>query len=63
MRARHFGDLLRRVEDGRRSAVIEKRGAPKVVLLSIRDYARLAAPGPEALRAIRINMRADRKGI
>jgi len=48
----NFGKLLRRVEDERRSLVIEKRGTPKAVLLSIRDYVRLAAPEPEVLRAI-----------
>ena len=32
--------------------MIEKRGAPKAVLLSIRDYVRLAAPEPEVLRVI-----------
>jgi prevent-host-death family protein len=48
----NLGDLLRRVEDEHRSLVIEKRGAPRAVLLSIRDYVRLAAPEPEVLRAI-----------
>jgi prevent-host-death family protein len=48
----NFGRLLRRVEDERRSLVIEKRGSPKAVLLSIRDYVRLAAPEPEVLRLI-----------
>ena len=53
LRARaHFGKLLRRVEDERRSLVIEKRGTPRAVLLSIRDYVRLAAPEPEVLRVI-----------
>jgi prevent-host-death family protein len=53
LRARsQFGKLLRRVEDERRSLVIEKRGTPKAVLLSIRDYVRLAAPEPEVLRVI-----------
>ena len=47
-----FGKLLRRVEDEHRSLVIEKRGTPKAVLLSIRDYVRLAAPEPEVLRVI-----------
>ena len=47
-----FGKLLRRVEDERRSLVIEKRGTPKAVLLSIRDYVRLATPEPEVLRVI-----------
>jgi prevent-host-death family protein len=48
----HFGSLLRRVEDESRSLVIEKRGTPRAVLLSIRDYVRLAAPEPEVLRII-----------
>jgi prevent-host-death family protein len=53
LRARsNFGKLLRRVEDERRSLVIEKRGTPKAVLLSIRDYVRLASPEPEVLRVI-----------
>ena len=50
--ARNFGRLLRRVEEERRSLVIEKRGMPRAVLLSIRDYMRLAAPEPEVLRVI-----------
>jgi prevent-host-death family protein len=56
----NFGKLLRRVEDERRSLVIEKRGAPKAVLLSIRDYVRLAAPEPEVLRVI--GEESQRKG-
>jgi prevent-host-death family protein len=56
----NFGKLLRRVEDERRSLVIEKRGAPKAVLLSIRDYVRLAAPEPEVLQVI--GEESQRKG-
>lgn len=48
----NFGKLLSRVEDEHRSLVIEKRGTPKAVLLSIRDYVRLAAPEPDVLRVI-----------
>lgn len=48
----NFGKLLRRVDNERRSLLIEKRGTPKAVLLSIRDYVRLAAPEPEVLRLI-----------
>ena len=48
----NFGKLLRRVEEERRSLVIEKRGAPRAILLSIRDYVRLAAPEPEVLTII-----------
>ena len=53
LRARtNFGKLLQRVESERRSLVIEKRGAPRAILLSIRDYVRLAAPEPEVLTII-----------
>jgi prevent-host-death family protein len=61
LRARaNFGKLLRRVEDERRSLVIEKRGTPKAVLLSIRDYVKLAAPEPEVLKVI--GEESERKG-
>jgi prevent-host-death family protein len=53
LRARaNFGKLLDRVEDERRSLIIEKRGTPRAVLLSIRDYVKLAAPEPEVLRIL-----------
>jgi prevent-host-death family protein len=53
LRARaNFGKLLNRVEDERRSLIIEKRGTPRAVLLSIRDYVKLAAPEPEVLRVL-----------
>lgn len=53
LRARaNFGKLLRRVDEERRSMIIEKRGTPKAVLLGIRDYVKLAAPEPEVLRII-----------
>jgi prevent-host-death family protein len=48
----HFGKLLRQVEKERRFLVIEKRGIPRAVLLSLRHYVRLAAPEPEVLKAI-----------
>jgi prevent-host-death family protein len=48
----NFGKLLRRLDDERRSLLIEKRGIPRAVLVSIRDYVRLAAPEPEVLRVI-----------
>src|SRR5215471_8378137 len=53
LRARtNFGRLLQRVENEHRSLVIEKRGALRAILLSIRDYVRLAAPEPEVLTII-----------
>ncbi len=55
-----LGKLLRRVEDEHRSLVIEKRGTPRAVLLSIRDYVRLASPEPGVLKAI--GEESQRKG-
>jgi len=48
----NFGRLLRRVEEERKSLIIEKRGTPKAVLMSVRDYVRMAAPEPEVLRIL-----------
>ncbi|HEY2390310.1 MAG TPA: type II toxin-antitoxin system Phd/YefM family antitoxin [Candidatus Angelobacter sp.] len=47
-----FGKLLQRIDTEGRSLVIEKRGTPRAVLVSIQNYVRLAAPEPEVLRAI-----------
>jgi len=52
--------LLRRVEVERRSLIIEKHGVPAAVLLSIRDYVKLAAPEPEVLRVL--GKESERKG-
>ena len=61
LRARtNFGKLLQQVEDEHRSLVIEKRGAPRAILLSIRDYVRLAAPEPEVLTIIGEESKARR---
>jgi prevent-host-death family protein len=59
LRARtNFGKLLRQVEEEHRSWVIEKRGTPRAVLLSIKQYVRLAAPEPDVLKAIGEHSRA-----
>ena len=53
LRARsQLGRLLHQIETEGRSLIIEKRGRPKAVLLSIRDYVRLAAPEPEVLTVL-----------
>lgn len=53
LRARaNFGRLLQRLENDRQSLVIEKRGRPRAVLVSIREYVKLASPEPEVLRVI-----------
>ena len=39
----HFGELMRRVVEGRESVVVERGGKPQVVILSVRDYEELQA--------------------
>ena len=56
----NFGKLIDRVETENRSLVIEKRGTPRAVLLSLRDYVKLAAPEPEVLRIL--GERSERNG-
>ena len=54
LRARaNLGKLLRRVDDERRSLVIEKRGTPRAVLLSIRDYVKLGRARARGLESHR----------
>lgn len=48
----NLGKLLDRAEQERRSLIIEKPGTPRAVLLSLRDYVKLAAPEPEVLKII-----------
>jgi len=61
LRARSsFGRFLDQIDSEGRSLVIEKRGTPRAVLLSIRDYIRLAAPEPEVLRIV--GEESQRKG-
>jgi prevent-host-death family protein len=61
LRARaNFGKLLNHVEGERQSLVIEKRGTPRAVLMSLRDYVKLAAPEPEVLKII--GEESERKG-
>ncbi len=48
----NLGKLLNQLETESESLVIEKRGKPRAVLLSLRDYVKMAAPEPEILRLI-----------
>jgi len=48
----NLGQLLDRVDSNGGSLIIEKRGTPRAVLLSIRDYVKLAAPEPDILRIL-----------
>jgi len=55
-----FGRLLRRAGTEHRSLVIEDRGTHTAVLLSLRDYVKLAAPEPEVLKLIGADAKRNR---
>lgn len=57
----NFGKLLKRVESEGQSLVIQKRGTPRAVLLSVRDYVRPAVPDPKVLRIIGQESKQKRK--
>jgi PHD/YefM family antitoxin component YafN of YafNO toxin-antitoxin module len=61
LRARaNFGKILDDLDNEGRSLVIEKRGTARAVLMSLREYVKLAAPEPEILKIIGED--AKRKG-
>jgi prevent-host-death family protein len=47
-----FGQLLRRVKDNKERFVIDRRGEPQAVIMSLDDYVDEIAPEPDWLRKI-----------
>jgi prevent-host-death family protein len=43
----HFGELMRRVVERDESVIVERGGKPEVVIISIAEYERLRATGPD----------------
>lgn len=55
-----FGQILRRVKKNRERFVVDRRGEPQAVILSVEDYLRHFARQPEALLQIRGAARKNR---
>ena len=47
-----FGQILRRVKQGKERFVIDKRGEPQAVIMGVEDYLRNFAKRPAALKEI-----------
>jgi prevent-host-death family protein len=47
-----FGQILKRATQKNERFVVGRRGAPSVVIMSVRDYMKTFAPPPEELRAM-----------
>jgi prevent-host-death family protein len=56
-----FGQIMRRAREKNERFVVDRRGEPQVIIMSLRDYIRTIAPAPEWLQAIRAE--AKRKGL
>jgi prevent-host-death family protein len=44
-----LGQILRRVRDGRERILIERRGQPEAIVMSVEDYINVVAPAPDWL--------------
>jgi prevent-host-death family protein len=55
-----LGQILKRASERDERFMVDRRGQPSVIIMSIRDYIKNVAPTPAAYRAIRDD--AKRKG-
>ena len=56
-----FGQILRRVRQKNERFLVDRRGEPQAIIMSIDDYIDTFAPTPEWLKAI--GAEAKRKGL
>ena len=55
-----LGQILKRAEEGDERFLVDRRGAPSVIIMSVKDFIKHIAPTPAAYKAIREE--AKRKG-
>jgi prevent-host-death family protein len=55
-----LGQILKRASEQDERFVVDRRGKPSVIIMSVRDYIRTIAPTPPSLRAMQET--AKRKG-
>src|SRR5579864_5271544 len=56
-----FGQILKRVNQKNERFIVDRRGDPQAIIMSLRDYIDIIAQAPKALRAIQAE--AKRKGL
>ena len=54
-----LGQILKRASEKDERFVVDRRGKPSVIIMSVRDYIRNIAPSPAAYRAIRQEARKN----
>ena len=55
-----FGQIMRRAGQQQERFVVNKRGAPQVVIMGVKDFLKTVAPEPEVLAAIRAEARRNK---
>ena len=59
-----FGQIIRRVKENNERFVVDRRGEPQAIIMSIKDYLDIAAPAPAWLkRSWRLAKRARVTGM
>ncbi|MBX3280448.1 MAG: type II toxin-antitoxin system Phd/YefM family antitoxin [Acidobacteria bacterium] len=47
-----FGQIMERAAENDERFIVDRRGEPKVVIMSVRDFVDTVAPAPDVLKAI-----------
>src|SRR4051794_23070068 len=55
-----FGQIIRRATQKNERFVVGRRGEPRVVIMSMKDYMETFAPAPEELRAMQTTAKRTR---
>ena len=56
-----FGQIIKRASENSERFLVGRRGAPKVIIMGLRDYIDVIAPAPEWLKAVQAD--AKSKGL
>ena len=56
----HFGQILRRVKQNNERFVVDRRGEPQAVIMSVEDYLKKFVKRPASLAAIQREAKAKR---
>ncbi len=55
-----FGQIIKRATQKNERFVVDRRGEPSVVIMSIKDYIQTFAPPPEELRAMQATAKRNK---
>jgi prevent-host-death family protein len=56
-----FGQIMKRAQEKNERFLVDRRGAPAVIIMSVKDYVTTIAPAPDFLQALWAE--AKRKGL